>query len=947
MESSRPASPESLLANSFHHANSTIDDLTLALANFSRVPSPEPPTLLTCCCGGGDCENVGVWLDLKTRLESRLILSAGKFPPNAFCAELTVPEVGQALLEKHEAYVRRHEPPQESHGDEESVPDHSALQMSELFREKAKLEKVGHILALIHQILLNAITLQRLNQALVNNEVTEVSTKTILHELQEARATISRLTAQHARSVGWENRLSTAMRERDDMQQERDGESNRAKLAETRFAAMKDKAAKLQSDVRRLQDTLEERRHHRLEFSDNILKDARSRLEAIHSSLGQTAMIEPTELTRVLESLVNDNETLKRDNLELQTMLTDSREEINALQGEVDEHRAKPPSRHGASTPQLRHQIFTGSVPGSLGKDHSEPLTPETNRRPLSPADSLTPSEARFTPLSQPQPRYAPPHVSIDVDDSFLDDPSSPEKPKTHKTILLLTRSRAVQTDPWPSPLPVPSYLSSSPRDPRSESSSFSDTLHSHLSVLLDRFYGLQNRLSQADALTLTNRLKRQHLRGADVGYLSRSTVNNILLEATNLRSQFRFLLEDDSVVTPCTRKDFRILFKLFKEIFAEMGELRVVLNDVILDPSCAPRISELALNPSKVEEERKEKERESAGNSATSGWMAPISKLFSPTGRGESSGERSGLLRSVSGRGTRRPHFIPKLGPALSASTTTVNVEFSGTAVGRSTTSTVTSQVKTVEEEASGSSTPSTGVMNIFAGAPRNATPDPWVVVSKGPRRLQSFMKPSTSNEFNPATLRRSANGLRGTGNAISRDVDAVIDVERPLQGDEDADDLTPLLQRTLRKRGLSDSSIRSTFASHAEETKLQRPSVLDASMWSGSSSVFQTLSMTVQTLRNTAVTPSAPGPIDLETPVIASEPQDERLRSQAVPEIQATRTPGLRHLLPNLSSWAAASEGALEPSSHPFLMGSVRDDAFMPPRAPRPGDSHGHEYF
>lgn len=143
--------------------------------------------------------------------------------------------------------------------------------------------------------------IQRLNQALVNNEVTEVSNKTILHELQEARSTISRLTAQHARSVGWENRLATLSQEKDDMQQERDGESNRAKLAESRFSAMKDKTgqfplycsktnlivgpAKLQSEVRRLQDVLAERRLHRLESSEHVLQDARTRIEALYNSV--------------------------------------------------------------------------------------------------------------------------------------------------------------------------------------------------------------------------------------------------------------------------------------------------------------------------------------------------------------------------------------------------------------------------------------------------------------------------------------------------------------------------------------------------------------------------------------------------------------------------------------------------------------------------------------
>lgn len=63
-----------------------------------------------------------------------------------------------------------------------------------------------------------------------------------MQELHEAQSTISRLTAQHARSVGWETRLSAAIQEKDDMQQERDGESNRAKRAESRLATMKDKA---------------------------------------------------------------------------------------------------------------------------------------------------------------------------------------------------------------------------------------------------------------------------------------------------------------------------------------------------------------------------------------------------------------------------------------------------------------------------------------------------------------------------------------------------------------------------------------------------------------------------------------------------------------------------------------------------------------------------------
>ncbi|KAF8177020.1 hypothetical protein BJ912DRAFT_693642 [Pholiota molesta] len=74
------------------------------------------------------------------------------------------------------------------------------------------------------------------------------------------------------RLVGWDTRLSAAVKERTDMQQQRDGETLRARLTESRFAALKEKTGllisilsinfrlereplvKLQTEVRRLQD---------------------------------------------------------------------------------------------------------------------------------------------------------------------------------------------------------------------------------------------------------------------------------------------------------------------------------------------------------------------------------------------------------------------------------------------------------------------------------------------------------------------------------------------------------------------------------------------------------------------------------------------------------------------------------------------------------------------
>ena len=62
--------------------------------------------------------------------------------------------------------------------------------------------------------------------------------------LQEARATVSRLSAHNAHSVGWEMRLVQQMQEKEDMWQERDSECHRTKLAESEAATFMDKCSK-------------------------------------------------------------------------------------------------------------------------------------------------------------------------------------------------------------------------------------------------------------------------------------------------------------------------------------------------------------------------------------------------------------------------------------------------------------------------------------------------------------------------------------------------------------------------------------------------------------------------------------------------------------------------------------------------------------------------------
>lgn len=56
-------------------------------------------------------------------------------------------------------------------------------------------------------------------------------------------------------------------------------------------------------------------------------------------------MDEDPEVIKVIESLVVDNEMLKADNKELNKLLTESREDLQALQKEVGEQSIAPPIR--------------------------------------------------------------------------------------------------------------------------------------------------------------------------------------------------------------------------------------------------------------------------------------------------------------------------------------------------------------------------------------------------------------------------------------------------------------------------------------------------------------------------------------------------------------------------------------------------------------------------
>ena len=524
-------------------------------------------------------------------------------------------------------------------------------------------------------------------------------------------------------------------------------------------------------------------------------------------------------------------------------------------------------------------------------------MTPETSRCHLS--------------LGSPRPRRVRRRRERDSDidieleagnttnESDADDPT-PGKSRREKPLnCSLQRHRAVQTDfrAWAGSLSPTSYsgqlcLPSFPNEGESESSSLADN-PSTLGVLLDHVQQLFNRVAQADARTLTTRLKRQKILGADVGYLSHSTVDGIVAEVANLRSAFRAALEDEKFTTICTRRDLRALLKFLKDIFKELGTLRITLNDIVLDPSIAPKVREMTLNP---------RDEKAPSSGSGSGWMAPLSKFFGSATSGDS--KREVTPRGVNrGRGPTWPSplSVPKLGPATSASATTVNVDFTGTGAGRAVTNVSPAARETVYDAIAApvaTRSTSANLMGIFAGAPRN---DSWVVLPQGLSR----QKGAGADQLRRSTLGRAAGrAMAGADtnapSSLSRNVDAVIDAD-PDASSEERSGTDP--SRTLRTRGLSDSSIHTTFLQHGEATSpvtqtqpLRSP---EATGLAGRT-VLGALSQTVFGVRSVVSGKVSPSP----QPAASSPNSAKDLSSPS----RAT-SPRRTVPIPDVSSWTSAS--------------------------------------
>ncbi|KAJ3970081.1 hypothetical protein EV361DRAFT_917836 [Lentinula raphanica] len=278
----------------------TIEQLTYAFS--SGIAPLESPSMPACCCQHNDCPNYEAWQKMKLRLEERLLLTV---------------DIGHELLQRHQELsqnFRRKAEGQES----PTGTEQSRTRVSELIEEKQRLEK-------------------QLNQALVMSEVTEASSETLHQELKDARQTIAHLTVDNAKYTKLEARLLEVTKERDDLKQEREIESAKAKRTEQDIVQLHLKNSKLRSEIQQLQEELEQRDAHQKEYKGSLVQSTRAQIHRLYAKFSLTAASESIELKKSVEALCEHNEELMQYNRELEGFLVDARDEIHALRQEIEE----------------------------------------------------------------------------------------------------------------------------------------------------------------------------------------------------------------------------------------------------------------------------------------------------------------------------------------------------------------------------------------------------------------------------------------------------------------------------------------------------------------------------------------------------------------------------------------------------------------------------------
>ncbi|PWN52908.1 hypothetical protein IE53DRAFT_311194 [Violaceomyces palustris] len=856
---------EGSVGGSENDKSGSVDDVSLFAGNNDGKT--------ICCCSKEDCQRAmrasQEWRDM----EADLRLSA---------------EIGQALLRRHDDIQL-----QSTKQAEEFVQQRDGLmsRLTRSYKETSALER-------------------QLAQANLNLEAADSSNRTLLHELDEVRAQLSKMKASQARLVGSEEKATRLSRDLEDMRQELLAERKRADHCEAKAKKAAARADQLSESLRFARKEIEiaSRREGRVEIGEEALEEARQRLIAGLSQQSVSPSEDNSELTQMITTLIKDNEGLREDHQKLRDLLDACNEELAAVREDpVTFERATSvspnvdrPSRSSSgagfsdsyrvSSRAPTHEGVEGRrfslQDGGAEADHTMQLNElDCAQRPTTLADEIIQDFATSQrPLMRSSSQFrskrtqsrSSNHSSLaesGLGSPRLDGPgllSPPISSGLGRNPMQEYADGAIQ-----SYMEAGSGRSETNRDAfsrsdRSEKGEVEseqakrerDTRTGQLSTLLDYIQRLFNRLSTADVDTLTKRLQRQHLAG-DVGHLARTTVNSIMRDVDGLKDHFRRLMEqetrsnskDDSSVgssfkenseSLVARKEFFALLKVLRDVLFELAKLRTCINEIHMQPGNAAKLLQEHLG-AVVEE----KSILPIPIGAGVGWLGRM-LIGTPTATTPATSPGAGQPSSATSQaaaiklGFGKPTDVGKAGPMRQAS----GGGFGGRLAPRASAAVVSSSVA-VEVKGSHASAneaprgqpPASPTGALRAGLrPSRGRAGPGSLSRTQSKNLSGLFVGSLANPDAWSFMERpSPSSFSATGSGFARESllsGRRLD-QRPLSRIVDDDEVSlhhgrrghglesgspedsfpgALLERTLRPRGLSDSSIRSTFIEHGQ---------------------------------------------------------------------------------------------------------------------------------
>ncbi|BGP45608.1 hypothetical protein JCM10450v2_001427 [Rhodotorula kratochvilovae] len=539
-----------------------------------------------------------------------------------------------------------------------------------------------------------------------------------------------------------------------------------------------------------------------------------------------------------------------------------------------EDHEPRPRRHHRPLSLSLGPSVFPLVPEDDDDGTASRPVSPFTRQPPPSAHRRRSSQAPSLTGLGFglgapfPSPRPGPsPRRSHSPERERADAATQTTPPATPRPLL----PRVREPSPTPS-TPAASDVSRSASPRPAPSSSSSVSVHSQdaastaaaaaaqraeqrtaaLAQLIEHAAKLLGRVQGADIATQEKRLRKQNLPG-DVRHLAQANLRDLVHDIDSVRTHFRRVVElerasharsaspstsaagaDASLVT---RRDFVSLVKLVRDLLFEASRLRMLVNRVQLDPPLAATLRDLDVPDAFDALEAKRAAPIAGGAPSAGGLLAPLSRLFGGVAGVGADGEHStaALGHKPSSAQLRVPPA--KRGGSSTVSTATVNVEF-GSGQVRQAEAVGGSPVGRVLAPPAQTGQPRQAsvrreLASIFAGASSRSTTaaaaaDPWIVV---PPSVAATPIAVDAHSAAPAGRLASAASsaasyipfgrlLSSYRPAMSSTTNAVLDSLPHAPGPAPAHDapIPPtLLERQLRPRGLSDSSIRSTYLSHA----------------------------------------------------------------------------------------------------------------------------------